>query len=332
VALFLRLQRAVESSAAVQAVMIRAQVGGEQPLMLENIDYESEVIQPTAYVRTHMGDSTMIGLELRAGRRFDERDAPGSLSTALVSETLALQLWGGQSPLGRRVRIGSVEAQPSDTPQPWRIVVGVVSDILEGTPFSRDRSSSTLYLPMTQLAPTAAGVAFRHRGDSRAAMVEFEDILAEVGPTVELTRITDFDEMFDRMRGMSMAASKVLIGCFGFALILAIGGIYGLTSRAVTQRNQEIGIRRALGATNVRIIALFLRSSVRQLAIGLGVAILIGSVASVAVLKNAELEAGPFVAGGILVPTLITVLVLTATYLPTRRAIRMNPRAAIWRE
>ena len=333
VALLRRLKAGVEANAAIEAVVLRAQLGEEGPVMLEGVVYDNEANQPTARARTQLGDSAMLGLELRAGRRFDERDDLGTLPTAVVSETLARELWGDQSPLGRRLRMGSVEAAPSDALQPWHTVVGVVSDIHEGNLLGGEANGKTLYLPMAQLSPTSAGITFRHRGDATAAIAGLTDALDEVGPTVELVRIMNFDEMLDRMRGMSLAASQVIGGCFGFALVLAIGGIYGLTSRSVTQRTQEIGIRRALGATKARIIALFLRGSGRQLTVGLGLAIAIGTAVSVTVLNlYPELDAWAFLAAGLLVPTLITGLVLTATYLPTRRAVKMNPRVAIWRE
>ncbi len=333
VAFLERVRREVEASATIEAVILRVQVGEEGPVMLEGAVYDTEANQPTARVRAQMGDSAMLGVELRVGRRLDERDGLGAAPTAVVSETLARDLWGTQSPLGRRLRVGSVEAPRGESTQPWLTVVGVVSDIYEGNPLDGDRKGKTLYLSMAQVAPTNAGITFRHRGDASAALVALTEALDEVGPTVELVRIINFDDMLDQMRGASLAASQVLGGCFGFALVLAIGGIYGLTSRSVTQRTQEIGIRRALGATKVRIIALFLRGSGRQLTIGLGLAAAVGVAASVAVLNlYPELDVGAFLAAGLLVPTLISGLVLTATYLPTRRAVRMNPRAAIWRE
>jgi len=333
VALLQRVKAEVEASAAIEAVMLRAQVGGEGPVMLEGAVYDNEANQPTARVRTQMGDSAMLGLELRSGRRLDERDALAALPTAMVSEALARELWGAQSPLGRRLRVGSVETAPGEEQRPWRTVVGVVSNIYEGNPLDGEREGQTLYLPMAQLAPTSAGITFRHRGDTSAAMAAMTGALDEIGPTVELVRVTNFDEMLDQIRGMSLAVSQVLGACFGFALILAIGGIYGLTSRSVTQRTQEIGIRRALGASKARIIALFLRGSGRQLTIGLGLALAVGVTTSIAVLSRyPELNVWAFVTAGLLVPTLITGLVLTATYLPTRRAVKMNPRAAIWRE
>lgn len=333
VALLERLQRAVAASPTTQGVMIRGYVGsGEQPVMADGQKYETETHQPRAVVRAHLGDSAMIGLELRAGRRLGPDDGAESVPVAMVSESLARQIWRGESSLGRRLRVGSVEEDPAELPPTAYTIVGVVSDVVEGNPLSRNRTSNTMYLSMAQLAPTNASVAFRHRGDPRAAMAEFGDTLADVAPTVELTRIVNFDQMFDQMRGMSIAASQTLGGCFGFALILAVGGIYGLTSRSVSQRTQEIGIRRALGATNTRIVTLFLRGSGRRLAVGLGLAVVIGTGASVAVLQFADLDVWPFIAAGILVPTLISGLVLTATWLPTRRAVRLNPRAAIWRE
>lgn len=327
-----RLVASMAGDGAVDNVMVRAQIGGgDQRLSIDGVQYEDAGAQPDAYVRTHMGDLDVIGLQVLSGRRFDARDGLGGAPTAIVSETLARDLWPDASPLGKRVRVGSVEDAGSNG-EPWRTVVGVVSDVMEGNPLSRNRRTDTLYVPMRQLGPSFAGITFRHRGDSRPAIAAFYDALAEVGPTVEAQRIMDFDEMLGQMQGMSSAASKALVGCFGFALLLAIGGIYGLTARSVTQRTQEIGIRRALGASNARIVQLFLRGGGRQLAVGLGMASAVAGVGTFAVSRFMALDLAVLLTAGLGVPTLISSFVLLATYVPTRRAVQMSPRMAIWRE
>jgi predicted permease len=332
IALLERLSGSLRGSAVVEGVMVRAQVGGAStPIALDGVHYDSASSQPTARVRTHMGDSALIGLQLRAGRRLDERDGADAAPSALVSESLARALWPDSQPLGQQLRLGDVEAAGIET-EPWYTVVGVVSDILEGNPLSRDRGGETLYVPMRHLSPAVVGVTFRHRGNPRTAVAAFYDAVAEAGPEVEPQRIMDFDEMFGQMRTMSIAALQVLGGCFGFALVLAIGGIYGLTARTVTQRTQEIGIRRALGATNARIIRLFLRGSGKQLGIGLGMASVVAATGTLAVLQFMELDVAALTAVAVGVPALITAFVMLATYLPARRAAQLNPRVAIWRE
>lgn len=249
----------------------------------------------------------------------------------IVSESLAREIWGGASPLGKRIRVGSVEAaDPAAEAAPWRVVVGVASDILEGNPVGRDRNYRTAWVPLAQVAPTSVAVAFRHRGDVRAAIGAFHDVLAEVAPGVIPERVLDFDEILGTMEMMTRTFTDVLGGCFAFALLLAVGGVYGLTARSVVRRRQEVGIRRALGASDARIVGLFLRGGGTQLAIGLGIAAVIGGTLSVAASRFLELGPLLFAGAGVGVATLISALVLAATYLPTRRAVRLTPREAIW--
>ncbi len=151
-------------------------------------------------------------------------------------------------------------------------------------------------------------------------------------PTSRSRIILDFDELFLLMGRMTRAITNVAAVAFGFSLLLAISGIYGLTARSVVLRTQEIGIRRAMGATEARIIGLFLRHGGRQLVFGLGIALLVGSATSYAFSRLLQVDPLIWVVSGIGVPSLITAIVLAAIYLPTRRAVAMEPSVALWQE
>ena len=337
---FRQLRTTLAASAEIETVVLDSRPPeasrGASHFLVDGALYDSIEQQPAAYVRTTEGEVPMIGVKLRVGRVFDTRDGAAGLPAALVSESLARQIWTDASPLGQRIRIGELGNElPSTTvgsPEPWRTVVGVVSDIVEGSPLARVRDARTLYLPFAQAPAPRVQISFRHRGNKRAAVTALQTAIMATDPAAFPNDVRDMEELLGMIQGMSAAMSEAVAGCFAFALLLAVGGIYGLTSRSVTLRTHEIGIRRALGATNGRIIGLFLRGGGRQLAIGLGIAAVVAVGLSVAVAQLMPPEAGLYVAAAILVPALISVLVLTATYVPTRRAVRLAPRAAIWRE
>lgn len=327
---FARLQRELEQQAPVAAVVLRSGVadgmGRGSEIAIDGERYGSPLMQPRAAVTAVAGDLGTIGVRLVSGRLL-ALDGPGDGRSALVSETLAREQWPGRSPIGQRLRLGDA-SRDSD----WYTVVGVVSDVVVGNPFSRDRHARSVYVPLAAIAPRSASAVFRHAGDSRAAVLALHATVEAIDATVLPGRIVDFDEMFQAMGRMTALATRVLAACFGFAMLLAVTGIYGLTSRSVVQRTQEIGIRRALGATEGRVVRLFLRHGGRQLVQGLGIALVVGAIASVAASRLLDMNPMIYVVGAVAVPAIITAIVLLAIYIPTRRAVRLEPSAALWHE
>lgn len=325
----------VAESGAVDAAMVRSSRGASF-IAREGETAERVGQLPSATLRMEFGSAEIIGVELLAGRRFEAGDTLGSEPVAVLSASLARELFGDASPLGRSVRplpgdLVAADAIPAPSEQqPWRVVVGVVADVLEGSPLSRDRHGRALYLPIAQEAPASLTVAFRHRGDARAAVASFTDAVTALDPELVPDDIIDFDEMLGQMAGMSRTATSALLGAFGFTLLLALGGIYGLTARSVLSRRHEVGIRRALGATDGGILGLFLRGSARRLLVGFGVAAVLLTILVAAVSRFYQVD--PLLLGGTAaaVTATITALVMVATWVPTRRAVRMAPRDAIW--
>lgn len=114
--------------------------------------------------------------------------------------------------------------------------------------------------------------------------------------------------------------------------MLAVTGIYGLTARSVALRTREIGVRRAMGATEGRIIRLFFRQGGRQLTFGLAVALLVGAATGFAFSQLLAVDPLIWLVSALAVPTAISMVVLTATYVPARRAVNMEPSVALWHE
>jgi predicted permease len=279
---------------------------------------------PRTYVDAVEGSLGAIGITLRGGRLFDARDDEHGARVALVSTSLAVQYWPGRSPIGEHIRL----AAPDDSAD-VRTVVGVVSDILFGNVLSRDRSANGLYIPLRQSDASYATVLFRRRGDVSAAQAAFYTVLGDVDPRLAPPHISSFEEELTVSTLIAKSTAKLFAACFGFALFLAMTGTYGLMARSIGQRTREIGIRRALGATDRSVAQLLLGQGGKQLGVG--------------VLVAAPLMLGVgfgfwyFMPIGLVVPLSAAVLVsgtivgvvLAATYLPTRRALAVTPVEAL---
>ncbi|MES2697517.1 MAG: ABC transporter permease [Verrucomicrobiota bacterium] len=220
------------------------------------------LIVGAGYFATH-------GIALRQGREFTLGDRLDAEPVAIVSESLARQLWPEGGALGRRVR--GVQVSEPDAPLgPWRTVVGVVRDVRQTY---GDSDLRDVYYPFLQ-APTRFGnVQLRIDRPGAVSPTRLAEVVAALEPRVrvgEPTLIADEDQQFARARFM-----LALIGGFGgFATLLALLGIYGVTAYAVQQREREVAIRIAVGATESAIVRLFLREG--GLVIGAGVGLGIG--------------------------------------------------------
>ncbi|HEY9226125.1 MAG TPA: FtsX-like permease family protein, partial [Gemmatimonadaceae bacterium] len=219
-------------------------------------------------------------------------------------------------------------ATPGDSTEP-RTIVGVVSDVLLGNPLSRDRTASAVYVPIGQTDVGRATVFFRHRGNSPAAQAAYYSSLTAVDPRMSSDSIQEFAEMLAMVTLIAKSVTKLFAACFSFALLLAMTGTYGLMARSIGQRTREIGIRRALGATDRSVVRLLLGQGGRQL--GIGVLIAAPLMFAVALGFWAYLPIGLLLSLGsaTLVSGAIVGVVLAATYLPTRRALSVTPTEAL---
>jgi hypothetical protein len=277
-----------------------------------------------AYVDAVHGSLDAIGITLRSGRLFDARDDEGGQRVAVVSSALAAKHWPGRSPIGQQIRLG-VAADSSDV----RTIVGVVSDILLGNPLSRERSADAVYVPLQQVDVGRTMVFVRHRGDAPAAQAAYHASLSAVDPRMSADSVQEFEEMLAKTTIIAVSVTKLFAACFGFALVLAMTGTYGLMARSIGQRTREISIRRALGATDGNVVRLLLGQGGRQL--GVGVLIAAPLMVAVALGFWMYLPIGLVLSFGsaVLVSATIVGVVLAATYLPTRRALAVAPASAL---
>ena len=281
---------------------------------------------PRAFVQAVLGPLETLGSGVREGRAFDTRDTETGAGTAIVSRAFASRNWPRTSAIGRQVRLSGLGETAS------RTIVGVAADVPLGNPLSRDRSALAVYVPLAQTDAAGVSLVFRHRGNAAAAIATLHRAVAAIDPTYLPSHVATFDEILATTALMARSVAKLFTLCFGFALLLAVSGTYGLMARAIGQRTREIGVRRALGATDTNIVQLLLGQGGRQLGVGAVVALPLMLVVGIGFSRYFPIGAGLSVMTGVLVAGTIVGVVLAATYLPTRRVLRVPPREALWAE
>ena len=312
----------LRSDGQIQAARITEQFG-ETQFTIEGVDSHTSRDRPRAYLWAILETSSPVERTLLEGRGFDSRDTSTGLMTAIVSESVAKTYWPGESALGRRIDVMGSDAAGK------RIVVGVVRDPVSD-PLPDADSVLAVYVPMQQATVTRrASVTIRYEGTDAEARNVMYNALTSAGAAMSVGRVNRYDDELDAMTRFATTLTSLFVGCGAFAILLAMIGIYGLSSNAVIQRTQEIGLRRAMGATNGNIVKLFLARGTRQLGVGLAISALLSIVLLLLISRLARLAAPLLIVMGGIVVLAISALVLMSIYLALRRAIRHEPSAAL---
>ena len=272
----------------------------------------------------HPGYFETLGVTLVRGRAFTDHDRSGATEVAVVSEDVAARTWPGQDPIGRRLKFGNPTSQES-----WRTVVGVARP-------TRYRELAhprpTLYLPANQFIAAATTLVLRTTEPvGRVAEIARQG-LREVDPGVTVVRVQPFAEAMDKPLARPRF-NAYLIGVFaGAALLLATIGVYAVIAASVRQRYAEIGVRVALGATRADVRRLVLGEGVRLAAlgaaIGAGGALLAGRLVQQLLYEVHPHDPLSLAAAA----ALLVAVAALASYLPARRAVRLDVMATLREE
>ena len=286
-------------------------------------EYATPDERPSAFLVALSESPVPIGPPLIEGRTFDTSDTATSVKTALVSRELAREQWPGRSPLGQVIEVAINGAAAEQ-----RVVVGVVGDITYDPVGMIADGNAAIYVPLPQHVTPATRAIVRHLGGETAARSALYEALARVDSTIA-PNIEAYDTAIERLTLFSRTVMKLFVGCGAFAILLAITGIYGMSSNSVVLRRREIGLRRALGASNRSVIGLFLRHSARQLAVGLSLSALLSIVVLVVISQGFSIGAGEVAMIGATVVAVISATVLLSVYVSVRGAIRLDPSSAL---
>jgi len=258
-----------------------------------------------------------MGIKLVAGRDISERDTKGTLPVVVINETMARTLWPGEDPLGR---IANIDVD--------RTVVGVAGDVHHLT---LERGAGLeFYLPIRQTQDYGSvDLVVRTDLPPRDLAARVREALRPIAPNLPTTGLRTLQELVDKAASPRRFVVVLLAGFAAFALILASLGIYAVISYSVSQRQLEIGIRMALGASPATVRRLVLRETLRLAAVGvaLGIAGALVLTRLVASLLFGVTPTDPLTFGAVL--AVLTVVAGLAGYLPAARAARIEPMSAL---
>ena len=264
----------------------------------------------------------LMQIALREGRELADTDGDGTLPVAVISKSLARRYFPEEKPLGKRLKVG----QAADE-SPWLTIVGIVDDVHYSW-INKD-DIPTIYRTYRQAPPLYASMVLRTAGDPRALVHNVRSEVGAVDPELSLYSIKPLDEVIsDSIVGIAYVA--VMMGILGIiALVLASVGVYGVMSYAVGERTQEIGIRMAMGATANDIQRMVLKKGALLTLIGMGIGLPVAFALASAL---SSLLFGVKVADPvafIVLPLVLAAVATLACYLPSRRAVRVDPLVAL---
>jgi putative ABC transport system permease protein len=259
-----------------------------------------------------------IGIPIKRGRDFNDTDAEGAPEVAIINEEMARMFWPDQDPLGQRVRVGD---------GPWRTVVGIVGNVKYKALDADTRQE--MYWPYYQTGMSGGAFVVRTKSDPSETVAAVRGAILEVDKDQPLFDIRTMEEIMSESVAGRWLNTLLLIVFGGAALILAVVGLYGVMSYAVAQRTHEIGIRMALGAGSKEVLKLVIGQG--MLLAGVGIAIgIAGSFALTQFMKSLLFEVKATDPVTLAAITLLFVAVaLLASYIPARRATKVDPMIAL---
>jgi len=286
----------------------------------EGKQYAEGLAPFTFFGQVSPGYLETMRIPLRQGRGFTEADVGTNARVALVDELFAAREWPGESPLGRQVRLHGT------TDDPYTIV-GVIGHVVTRQ-VTEDRSPE-LFVPLATGAAGRRWYALRTGGNPDALVPAVRAAVKALDPALPIANAQSMDFTVSNRMFQPRVFGSMFTVFAGAALLLATIGLYGVMSYLVAQRRQEMGIRMALGATGRDVTRLVLRGAARLVAVGLAIGFPL-AIALSQLLRGALYGVSatdPVTLAGI--PLVLATVALLASWMPARRATRVDPVTAL---
>ena len=296
--------------------------GSTQPFTIEGRPSAAIAEQPMAQTRYISPDYfRAIGIPLRQGRFFSDQDRDNSVPVIIISEAMARRFWPGENPIGKRLT-------PSFHPEPGaREIVGVVGDV-KTSGLDVD-SSAMMYLPYKQLALPFMTFVVRTSSNPESLVQPVSKAIYSIDKEQALTDVQTMDQVLMKSLSDRRFNMTLLLTFAGVALVLAAVGVYGVMNYTVTLRRRELGIRMALGAERRDVLRLVLGQGLMLTLIGVGA----GLISAYALTRlMSSLLYGVTATDYLTFISVSAVLIavgVAASYVPARRATKVNPTIAL---
>jgi len=286
----------------------------------------SAMLHDIAQIGVSGGYFQTLGIRISSGRIFDARDQVGSPPVAIVNEALARRYFKNADPIGQQIRFFGVP----DAVNPWLTIAGVASDEKRSTLAEMTWvDPPTVYIPVSQRPPGGGQLILRTAVPQSRIGTAVQQRLAAIDPNVPVTNIDTVQHALAKNLAYPQFRAT-LFGAFAtLALLLAVVGLYGVISQLVAQRTHEIGVRMALGAQQSDVLKMVVREGLTLALIGVGLGIVAASWLShflVSLLYGVAATDVWTMAGA---SVLLIAAAGVASYIPARRATRVDPTVAL---
>jgi putative ABC transport system permease protein len=317
----LRAIPGVESAGAINFLPLTG-FWGEQSFTVEGLPQPRKGEEPSADNRVITPNYlATMGIPLLRGRDFNSGDGPDAPHVAIISAALAHRLWRDENPVGKRLNLGE-----GDKPDFYEIV-GVAGDVHS---FGiEEKLHDDLYRPFAQAYFPVVAFTVRTKGDPAQVIAAAKAAIWSVDPQQPFYKVITLDTLAAESVALRRVNMLLLAVFSGMALVLAVVGIYGVLSYTVTLRTHELGIRAALGAKPENLVRLVLEHGLRLMLLGLGIG-LAASLALAHLVRSllygvAPVDPFTFIAS----VALVAASALVASYVPARRATKVDPMVAL---
>lgn len=312
----------VESVASSNRLPLQ-NAGNQTSFFLEDFPQDIKILPSTEYTVVPPSYFKTLSIKLLSGRVFTEQDRKDSLPVVIIDEKFAKKYWPNQNPIGKKIKGGD-----KDSDDPWMEVVGVVASIRYDE-LSEGDNLVQMYRPYYQSPSSRINLAIKVTGDTLSYTGILRKEVLSLDKELPIYDVKTFSQLVEN----SIAPEKLLLVLLGIfasvALILASVGVYGVISYSVSQRTHEIGIRMALGAQSEQVVMMIVKQGMTLALIGIGIGLL-GAFLLTRVMTSLLYEVSTtdptiFISSAVF----LSLVSLTACYLPARKATKVDPLIAL---
>jgi predicted permease len=334
-AFFERLDQRLAGIGGIQSATITTNVplgGGFPRLLVVDGREPAAGEQPPTVTQVTIGPRYFetLGVKVLRGRAFDDLDGTAGHDNAIVNQRFVSMHFGGEDPIGRRIKLTPDGPSSPDTPPPaWVTIVGIAPTVRQRTQIGDDLPDPVAYIPLRAQSAAFAMLLVRAQGDPASLTSLLREEVRAIDADLPLFGILTMDQQLAQQRW----AFRIFGSMFGIFAVIALAlssvGLYAVTAYSVAQRTQEIGVRMALGAQTGQVLWLILRRAVVQMAIGLAIGIA-GAFGVGKLLASVLFQTGA--RDPALLTTIVALLIGVSTAAciwPARRATRLDPVNAL---
>ena len=322
-----RLELKLGSLPGVQGVAVAPSLSfdrGTGPVTIESAASASHVVSASDPESVSSGYFLIAGIPLLKGREFSDLDRAESPPVAIVNQAFAKEYFPLGTALGRRIKPGEPGSK-----QPWLTIVGVAGNVSRPTLFMGYSRKPGIYRPLRQAPDGSLSIFIRTKANPRAVQPEVGRAVVALDNNLPVPTVQTVDESLAWFTSEPRFRAELFSLFSALALLLAAVGIYGVLSQRVAQRTQEIGVRVALGARRGDVLKLIIGEGLRITLLGIAIGIA-GSLVLARFLSSmlyGVTSADPLTVAA--VSFQLTLVALFACYFPARRAVRLDPLAAL---